>query len=173
VDNLGRVFIRDLVTCGRIELVPPPRPDPAVLVGATLPGAEILPMVLGAIATARHTVDVAMYTLTDADVVGAMETALARGVSVRVLLDPSERPSDPSATSLRAHGVAVRLYRSTGEKLHAKAAIIDGSTVVLGSANWTVSGFEHNHELDVTIPADGAVATSFEEQYQSDWAASA
>jgi hypothetical protein len=28
-------------------------------------------------------------------------------------------------------------------------------------------------ELDVTIPADGAVATSFEEQYESDWAASA
>jgi phosphatidylserine/phosphatidylglycerophosphate/cardiolipin synthase-like enzyme len=172
VDNLARVFTRDLVTCGRLAVVPPPRIDPAVLVGATLPGAEILPMVLGAIATARHTLDVAMYTLTDADVVAAMEAALAHGVTVRVLLDPSERPSDPSAASLRAHGVAVRLYRSSGEKLHAKAAIVDGSTVVLGSANWTVSGFEHNHELDVTIPANGAVAAAFEAQYQGDWAAS-
>jgi cardiolipin synthase len=173
VDNLARVFIRDLVTCGRVDVVPISRPDAAVLVAATLPGAEILPMVLGAIAAAHHTLDVAMYTLTDAVVVDAMEAALARGVSVRVLLDPSERPSDPSAMSLRAHGVAVRLYRSSGEKLHAKAAIVDGSTVVLGSANWTVSGFEHNHELDVTIPADSAVARSFEEQYDSDWAASA
>jgi phosphatidylserine/phosphatidylglycerophosphate/cardiolipin synthase-like enzyme len=172
VDNLARVFTRDLVTCGRLAVVPPPRIDPAVLVGATLPGAEILPMVLGAIATARHTLDVAMYTLTDADVVAAMEAALAHGVTVRVLLDPSERPSDASAASLRAHGVAVRLYRSSGEKLHAKAAIVDGSTVVLGSANWTVSGFEHNHELDVTIPANGAVAAAFEAQYQGDWAAS-
>jgi cardiolipin synthase len=89
-----------------------------------------------------------------------------------VLLDPSERPSDPSAASLRAHGVAVRLYRSVGEKLHAKAAIVDGSTVVLGSANWTVSGFQHNHELDVDIAANPAVASSFEQQYQSDWDAS-
>jgi phosphatidylserine/phosphatidylglycerophosphate/cardiolipin synthase-like enzyme len=173
VDNLSRVFTRDLVTCGRIDVVPAARPDPAVLVAATLPGAEILPMVLSAIAAARRSLDVAMYTLTDADVVFAMEAALARGVSVRVLLDPSERPSDASAASLRAHGVAVRLYRSSGEKLHAKAAIIDASTVVLGSANWTVSGFQHNHELDVAIPASAAVAGSFEEQYQSDWTASA
>ena len=172
-DNLSRVFTRDLVTCGRFDVVPPARPDPAVLVGATLPGAEILPMVLGAIAGARRTLDVAMYTLTDADVVGAMEAALARGVSVRVLLDPGERPSDPSAASLRAHGVAVRLYHSSGEKLHAKTAIVDGLTVVLGSANWTVSGFQHNHELDVALPSDAAVAASFEQQYAGDWGASA
>lgn len=173
VANLSRIFSRDLVTCGRDELVPPLLADHAILVGATLPGAEVLPMVLAVIAGARRELDVAMYTLTDADVVAAMETARARGVVVRVLLDPSERPSDPSAASLRAHGVAVRLYRSSGEKLHAKAAIADRSSVVLGSANWTVSGFEHNHELDVAIPGDTAIATAFEQQFDSDWAASA
>jgi cardiolipin synthase len=173
VGNLARVFSRDLVTCGRAQLVAAPRPDPAILVGATLPGAEILPMVLALVAGARHTLLVAMYTLTDADVVAAMEAAEARGVAVRVLLDPSERPSDPSAASLRAHGVPVRLYRSSGEKLHAKAAIADSTSVVVGSANWTVSGFEHNHELDVSIPGDPAIARSFVEQFESDWAASA
>lgn len=173
VSNVARVFRRDLVTCGRPEVVPPPIADPAILVAATLPGAEILPMVLGVIGGARRTLDVAMYTLTDAAVVDAIEAASARGVAVRVLLDPSERPSDPSAASLRAHGVPVRLYRSGGEKLHAKAAVADGTTVVLGSANWTVSGFEHNHELDVSIPANTAVAAAFEQQFDSDWAASA
>jgi cardiolipin synthase A/B len=173
VGNLDRVFSRDLVTCGREQVVPAPRADPAILVGATLPGAEILPMVLALIAGARHVLHVAMYTLTDADVVAAMEGAEARGVAVRVLLDPSQRPSDPSAASLRAHRVPVRLYRSSGEKLHAKAAIADSTSVVLGSANWTVSGFEHNHELDVSIPDDPAIATSFEQQFDSDWAASA
>jgi phosphatidylserine/phosphatidylglycerophosphate/cardiolipin synthase-like enzyme len=173
VANLDRVFARDLVTCGRPVVVAPSLPDPAILVAATLPGAEILPMVLGVVGGATRTLDVAMYTLTDAAVVGAMEAALARGVAVRVLLDPSERPSDPSAASLRAHGVAVRLYRSSGEKLHAKAAIADGASVVLGSANWTVSGFEHNHELDVAIPRDPVVAAALEQQFDSDWKASA
>ncbi|MEO8897487.1 MAG: phosphatidylserine/phosphatidylglycerophosphate/cardiolipin synthase family protein [Candidatus Dormibacter sp.] len=173
VANLERVFMRDLVSCGRGEVVPPPVPDPSILVAATLPGAEILPMVLGVVGRAARTLDVAMYTLTDAAVVAAMEAAQARGVVVRVLLDPSERPSDPSAASLRAHGVAVRLYRSSGEKLHAKAAIADDTTMVLGSANWTVSGFEHNHELDVSIPGDAVVAAAFEQQFVSDWFASA
>lgn len=172
VANLDRVFDRDLVTCGRPRVVPPAVPDPAVLVAATLPGAEILPLVLAELTTARHSLDVAMYTLTDSAVVSALEAARARGVALRVLLDPSERPSDPSAASLRAHGVAVRLYRSRGEKLHAKAAIADGLSVVLGSANWTVSGFGRNHELDVAIPGDPAVAAAFEQQFSSDWLAS-
>jgi cardiolipin synthase len=173
VHNLRRVFLRDLVTCGRVVAVPDPVADPAVLVGATLPGGEILPMVLGVIAAVRISLDVAMYTLTDAAVVAAIEAAADAGVRVRVLLDPSERPSDPSATSLRAHRVPVELYRSGGEKLHAKAAIADGSTVVFGSANWTVSGFDHNHELDVEIPAAPVVAAAFEAQFNADWASSA
>ncbi len=173
VANLARVFVRDLVTCGRLQEVPAPVADPAIIVGATLPGAEILPMVLATVAGARRTLDVAMFTLTDAAAVDAIEAAFARGVAVRVLLDPSERPSDPSAASLRAHGVAVRLYASSGEKLHAKAAVADGGSVILGSANWTVSGFEHNHELDVAIPGDAVIAGAVEEQFDSDWAASA
>jgi phosphatidylserine/phosphatidylglycerophosphate/cardiolipin synthase-like enzyme len=173
VANVERVFERDLVTCGREQVVPAEVTDPAIIVGTTLPGSEVLPMVLATVGGARRTLDIAMYTLTDAAAVDAMEAALARGVVVRVLLDPSERPSDPSAASLRAHGVAVRLYASSGEKLHAKAGIADGDSVILGSANWTVSGFEHNHELDVAIPGDAAIAAAFEQQFDSDWAASA
>ena len=173
VANLARVFDRDLVTCGRPRAVPAAVADPAVMVGATLPGAEIRPMVLAVLGSARTSLDVAMYTLTDTAVVGAMEAARARGVAVRVLLDPSERPSDPSAAALIAHGVAVRLYRSSGELLHAKVGIADGASVVLGSANWTVSGFGHNHELDVAIPGDPAIAAAFEQQFDADWAASA
>lgn len=173
VHNLQRVFIRDLVTCGRSLAVPAPLDDPATQIAATLPGAEVRPMVLGFVAGAAHSLDLAMYTLTDATVVRAIESTAARGVGVRVLLDPSERPSDPSAASLRQHGVPVRLYRSAGEKLHAKAAIADGRSVVFGSANWTVSGFQHNHELDVLMPGSTAIATAFEAQFANDWAASA
>ena len=173
VANLARVFARDLVTCGRLVAVPPPVADLAVVAGTTLPGAEILPLVLALVTGARHRLDIAMYTLTDADAVQAIEDAHARGVAVRVLLDPSERPSDPSAAALRAHGVPVRLYASSGEKLHAKVAVADARAVLLGSANWTVSGFEHNHELDVVLAADTAVAAAFEAQFTSDWSASA
>ena len=173
VHNLERVFLRDLVTCGRALAVPDGVADPAVLVGATLPGSEILPMVLAVIGDARTSLDVAMYTLTNTAVVAAIEAAAAAGVRVRVLLDPSERPSDASAASLRAHGVPVALFRGGGELLHAKAAIADASTVVFGSANWTASGFGHNHELDIEVPDAPAVATAFETQFSADWTVSA
>ena len=171
--NLARVFARDLVTCGRDVAVPEPLPDPHVTVVSTLPAGEILPVVLAVILGARHSLDIAMYTFTDTTVVAAIESAAANGVHVRVLLDPSERPNDPAAASLRAHGVPVELYRTGGELLHAKAAVADGATVVFGSANWTVSGFAHNHELDIEVPGAPAVAATFVAQFDADWAESA
>jgi len=62
--------------------------------------------------------------------------------------------------------------RSPHRLVHAKAVVADGASVVLGSANWTVSGFEHNHELDVAIPGDTAIATALEQQFSSDWMSS-
>ena len=171
--NLARVFARDLVACGRDADVPDPLADPHVVVAATLPGAEVLPLVLAVILGARHTLDIAMYTFTDTSIVAALESAEAGGVHVRVLLDPSQEYNNPAAASLRAHGVPVELYRTSGELLHAKAGIADGATVIFGSANWTVSGFAHNHELDVEIPDEPAVAAAFTAQFDADWASSA
>ena len=51
------------------------------------------------------------------------------------VLDPSQRPSDNAATELQAHGVNVRLYRSAGELLHAKVAVIDDHWATVGSSN--------------------------------------
>jgi phosphatidylserine/phosphatidylglycerophosphate/cardiolipin synthase-like enzyme len=113
------------------------------------------------------------FVLTDTGIVRALVDAHRRGVSVRVLFDPDQHPTDPHAATLRDAGVDVRLYRGSGEKLHAKAAVADGETVVFGSANWTNSGFQHNHEIDVEITGSPAVAHEFESHMNADWAASA
>jgi phosphatidylserine/phosphatidylglycerophosphate/cardiolipin synthase-like enzyme len=171
--NLERVFLDDLVTCGRDVAERPVEPDAAVLVSTTLPGADIRPLALHVLESARHTLDLELYVLTDTTVVHAIERAHARGVRVRLLLDPSERPSDPAAVELAAAGVDVRLYRGSGEKLHAKLAVADGRDSIFGSANWTISGFERNHELDVEIPDSTAVATDLTAMVDADWSASA
>jgi phosphatidylserine/phosphatidylglycerophosphate/cardiolipin synthase-like enzyme len=105
VANVERVFERDLVTCGREQVVPAQVTDPAIIVGATLPGSEVLPMVLATVGSARHTLDVAMYTLTDAAAVDAMEAALGRGVVFASSLTRANgpatrrrRPSVPTAS---------------------------------------------------------------------------
>jgi phosphatidylserine/phosphatidylglycerophosphate/cardiolipin synthase-like enzyme len=173
VTNLDRVFSRDLVTCGRDVAVPDAIPDPSIIVAATLPGAEIRPLALALINGAAHTLDLELFVLTDTGIVHALEAAAARGVHVRILLDPSQPSSDPSYKALRQDGVDVRWYRSHGELLHAKAIIADADAVIFGSANWSSGGFARNHELDIDLPGAPSVAAGMLAQMDLDWAASA
>jgi cardiolipin synthase A/B len=171
---LEHVFLADVATCGRpAQQQTSLQPDPAILVAATLPGADIRPLALRLIDSARQTLDLELYVLTDTGVVHAIERARERGVRVRVLLDPSERPSDGPAAELAAAGVDVRLYRGHGEKLHAKLGVADGRDSLFGSANWTSGGFERNHELDIEIPDSTDVATELRAMVDADWSASA
>ncbi|HEV3124635.1 MAG TPA: phospholipase D-like domain-containing protein [Candidatus Dormibacteraeota bacterium] len=171
--NLEDVFLGDLVTCGREVVAPPQRSDAAILVATTLPGTAIRPLAMQLIEEARQSIDLELYVLTDAGIVHAVERAQRRGVAVRVLLDPDQRPSDPSAAELRAAGVDLRVYHGGGEKLHAKVGVADGRRVLMGSANWTRSGFERNHELDIEVLDSAVVAGAFEAAMAADWAASA
>ncbi len=170
--NLERIFLADLVTCGRAAVQPQADPDDRVLVASTLPAADIRPLALQLIESARSTLDLELYVLTDTGIVHAVERAQERGVRVRVLLDPSERPSDGPAAALSAAGVAVRIYRSSGEKLHAKLGVADGTTALFGSANWTNGGFERNHELDVLVVDSPTVAAQLTRMVDADWSAS-
>jgi len=173
VTNLERVFVRDVITTGRTATVPPAVDDPAIVVATTEPAAEIRPLALDTVNSARGTLDLDLYVLTDSGIVHGLERSVARGVAVRVLLDPNQHPSDAAAVELEAAGVAVRRYRGHGEKLHAKVAVADATRVLMGSANWSSGGFRSNHELDVEMPAAAPVAAAITAQFEADWAASA
>lgn len=172
VHNLERVFRRDLVTCGRQAGIPDPIADPAVIVAATLPGAEVRPLALLLINNASRSLDLELFVLTDTAVTHALERARQRGVRIHVLLDPSQHSSDPSFQLLLHDGVPIRWYRSQGELLHAKAIVADGSAVLFGSANWSGGGFDRNHELDIELPDAAAIAGAMRAQMALDWAAS-
>ena len=173
VTNLDRVFLRDLVTCGRSQPVPDPVLDPAIVVATTLPDTGIRPLALEVINEARVTIDLELFVLTDTGIVHALEAAATRGVRVRILLDPSQPSSDPSLHALLAAGLAIRLYRSRGELLHAKAIVADGRRVLFGSANWSGGGFARNHELDIELLDGPAIAADMLAQMDLNWAASA
>src|SRR5205807_1038417 len=95
VGNLDRVFLRDLVTCGRAVAVPDPLLDPAILVASTLPATEIRPLALAVIESAHASLDLELFVLTDTGIVHALEAAQRRGVAIHVLLDPSQPSSSP------------------------------------------------------------------------------
>ena len=74
----------------------------------------------------------------------------------------------PLLDGLRSAGVPVRWYPvPPGTLLHAKIGLFD-SELLLGSANWTYSGLDVNHELDVETQDPQAVA-AYESRFRLDW----
>jgi len=169
VDRLVRIFEQDWsLAGGEPRLVPP---DSASRVAQTAPGEEIRHLLAAAFRSARVRLWAEVYTLTDSDVLLALASAHQRGVDVKLLLDPSQPYNRHSFDGLRSAGVPVRWYPAPpGTLLHAKIGLFDAE-LLLGSANWTHSGLDVNHELDIETQDPQAVA-AYGSRFQLDWARS-
>ena len=167
--RLRAVFEQDWSVAGGR---PAPLAPSAGPVAQTAPGEEVRALLLGAIRQARRAVSGEVFVLTDPDVMAALAGATRRGVQVRLLLDPAQDPNLAPYRLLRAAGVEVRWYPvPRGAKLHAKAGLFDGRKLLVGSANWSLSGLSVNHELDLMVE-DPLAARAFSERFERDWVAS-
>lgn len=93
--------------------------------------------------------DVAVFYLAHRGLIGALKAAHARGVNVRVLLDPNEDafgrkkngvPNRQVARELVTAGIPVRWCDTHGEQCHAKLLLhrgAGGAGLIVGSANFT------------------------------------
>jgi phosphatidylserine/phosphatidylglycerophosphate/cardiolipin synthase-like enzyme len=169
VDRLARIFEQDWsLAGGRPAPLAPSSGD----VAQTAPGSGIRSMLGEALGRVAGRALAEIYTLTDPDVIAGLVRARRRGVAVRVLLDPGQPYNRHAYDVLRAGGVEARWYPvPPGALLHAKIGLFDG-VLVLGSANWTVSGLEVNHELDVETEDRDAVR-AYASRFDSDWSRSA
>ena len=168
VDRVASIFDQDWNLAGGH-----PSPLAAVVgtVSQTAPGSEIRFALESALYHAAHRVLAEVYTLTDAEVIADLVFAHRRGVVVRVVLDPNQSYNQRAFALLQLGGVEVRWYPvPKGVLLHAKIGLFDGE-LVLGSANWTLSGLGVNHELDVET-ADAAAVQAYMTRFESDWARS-
>ena len=131
---------------------------------------------------AHASVCVALCEMGRTDLVDALIACHARGVSVRVLLDPlvsypwlPAAPLNAGATAalLRA-GVPVHFYRLGQDvlRLHLKMALFDGDRAVAGSTNWTRAGFGWVRETDIELH-EGTVIAQMQAQFEADWQRSA
>jgi phosphatidylserine/phosphatidylglycerophosphate/cardiolipin synthase-like enzyme len=173
VNNLERVFRQDLAIAGDAAVLPAPAPDRQVQVLVTHPGEGIRAAALAAIRDAQHSIDIAMFVLSDRLVLEALATAARRGVRIRALLDPTQPQNAAAMAELTAAGALVRLYAQAGDELlHAKLGIFDRQMVLFGSCNWSRSGFTRNHELDLLV-RDATLARVFLSRVEQDWVISA
>jgi phosphatidylserine/phosphatidylglycerophosphate/cardiolipin synthase-like enzyme len=165
VERLARIFEQDWSLAGGH-----PFPLAAITgeVAQTAPGSEIRTMLEAALTRAMRRALAEVYTLTDPEVIAELVAAHRRGALVRVLLDPNQSYNLHAYSVLRAGGVEVRWYPvPRGILLHAKIGLFDGE-LVLGSANWTLSGLGVNHELDIET-GDPAAVAAYAARFAADW----
>ncbi|KZN26801.1 phospholipase D family protein [Chlamydia pecorum] len=98
---------------------------------------------------AQSSIQIAMHTLTQQDIMFALERAILRGVSVKIITDVKEkRLMYPLIKDMKLYSC---VYERTCEgTLHSKVCCIDNRILLHGSANWTGGGLNKNLE-DVFI----------------------
>ena len=168
VDRLAGIFEQDWALSGGH---PAPLAAAQVDIAQTSPGGEIRAMLESALGRALHRVLAEVYTLTDPGVIAELVIAHRRGAIVRVILDPNQSYNLHAYVVLQTGGVPTRWYPvPRGVLLHAKIGLFDG-VLVLGSANWTLSGLGVNHELDIET-RDPSAIDAYGSRFESDWARS-
>jgi cardiolipin synthase len=122
--------------------------------------------------SAQQSLDVAMYLLSDRDILAALERGHQRGVRIRVMLEEHPYGTGPgnhdAVRRLSAAGIATRWSPPAIRLSHDKYAIADRRRALVGTANWTHSAFTRNREylLLLTDPAEVAALAAL---FDADW----
>ncbi|NCC50160.1 MAG: DUF1669 domain-containing protein [Spartobacteria bacterium] len=137
------------------------------------PNRDAQEAVIQELKSAKSHIYLAMFYLSNLQIVDELVAAKERGVEVVAVFDDSQRKSFRffrHGVSLRMHGIPVR-YGGVSYKMHSKFAVIDGDKVITGSYNWTLSAEEKNVE-DFVIIDSRKVANEYERQFVGIWESS-
>ena len=115
-----------------------------------------------AIDTATTSIDVMTNAWTRSEIANDLLNAEDRGVVVRVVV------SHTYAGNLPAQILAMEGANIREDGVHDKVMIIDGDTVITGSANWSMAAWSNN-ENQLWI-ADGGVAAVYTAEFESVYA---
>jgi phosphatidylserine/phosphatidylglycerophosphate/cardiolipin synthase-like enzyme len=106
--------------------------------------------ILALINSAKTSLDLEVLYLTETSTQGAVTSAKARGVTVRLILaDPSYTPQN-TATITYFKGMGIPVKIATTFDLHAKLIIADGVALV-GSANMSFTSLTKNREVGALV----------------------
>lgn len=144
----------------------PPQATPDVRVYFT-PEERTDGVIAREIDAARTSLDVAMFTYTNATVGAAVERAARRGVKVRLVLERKQTGlSTQDEAAARAGAEVVRGANRIGahSAMHQKYAIIDGARVITGATNWTNAGTRINEE-DLLVIDNARVAAKYRRNF--------
>lgn len=127
-------------------------------------------LVIRTIGTAKKSIHVAAYTFTSQPIAAALAEAHRHGIEVEIVLDKSQRRARYSALPyFLKSGIPTRINYNYAI-MHDKFMVIDGTTLELGSFNYTKAAEEKNAENVLVLHRDTDVIRQYENQWQKLWA---
>jgi len=137
----------------------------------TEPDQGLIP-IYNLISSAKSTLDMTMYELTDPQAEQLLAQAAASGVKVRVILDQNlEKSSNTAAYNyLNAHGVAVHWANPKYSATHQKTIIVDASSTAIMTLNLTSQYYSTSRDFAVieNDPTDvAAIETTFNADFSN------
>ncbi|KAG2202496.1 hypothetical protein INT47_013112 [Mucor saturninus] len=123
-----------------------------------------------ALASAKSTLYVCVFSLTDNDTADVLIDAFNRGVDVKIITDNDQMDTRKGADVVRLneqYGIPFKKDNSD-QFMHNKFAVIDNKTVITGSFNWSAGArFKNRENIIVTnIPS---VVHSYAQEFQELW----
>ncbi len=141
--------------------------------------------ILAALSSAESRIDICIYLLSSPDIISILCKKLSEGVSVRVLVEGSPLGTDISKEvslmkTLSDSGGHVRLINHQDSEnvrylyVHSKYAVIDNSSVIITSENWTTgnigdSGNRGWGAIAVSTGLAGYFERVFDNDFSMEW----
>lgn len=120
------------------------------------------------IQSAKKYIYVPIFYLTHKELSHQLIQAKKRGVSVKIIIDASAAGNKYSMhKSLREEGIQVKV-ENFGGKMHCKSMVIDDSTIVSGSMNFTKAGNSQNDENTLIIQ-NSSLAIKYKNYFLELW----
>ncbi len=132
------------------------------------PGEDCRRQLLDLLVSARNSIDISVFTISDDRLSDAILAAHKRGVNVRLITDNDKaRDQGSDVFYLIDLGLPVRMDASENH-MHHKFAVIDKKILVNGSFNWTRSATDYNQE-NILVTDEPKLVTAYLSEFEGLW----
>jgi mitochondrial cardiolipin hydrolase len=132
------------------------------------PGEDCRRQLLDLLVSARASIDISVFTISDDRLTDAILAAHNRGAKVRLITDNDKaRDQGSDIFHLIDQGVPVRMDASENH-MHHKFAIIDKKILVNGSFNWTRSATDYNQE-NILVTDEPKLVSAYLNEFEELW----
>ncbi|KAF7722400.1 hypothetical protein EC973_003176 [Apophysomyces ossiformis] len=124
---------------------------------------------LAVLKSARSTIDICVYSLTDDDVADVLIAAKQRNVKIRIITD-NQQSAIKGADAKRLqedYGIPYKTDNTSGY-MHNKFAVVDNATLINGSFNWSKGARFKNRE-NITVTNLPELIKEFNRQFEALW----